>query len=493
MINQLATAEGMDGDGGHRYVQVDSCPMKRVTRIAVVILSVFTGLLLFSFMQVYTPASEPVAASLAQANPSATNAPSRTAPLDFQGRMLVTISDADMVASAYVDRQLGTREGQDVLSVISLGGDYRQMRATELNGVTNSVAGPPSAVTISPDGRWAFVIESFKPATPAMTAFTELERGIKLTAIDLSSPRQPRIHRQVDIGTRPETVEISPQGDLLLVTLHPADGRQLAFVPWNNGEFGTPTYTTLPGVATDVRVSHAVWHSSGNYIAGTLVDRGEIVFARVTRTGSAVSLEPWGNRVLVGKYPFKIMFTQDGRYLMSTNLQWGADVGGFWADAPRGSISVVRFASEAHAQEQPQHLLVSVAETGVSPEGITISPNQQLVATVNLERSYLPYNDQRITWFSSLTLMQFDPRTGHLETVGDFLYEGILPEALVFDRSGQYLAVVNYDNFNDAQPGGSVDFWRVVTNDITHPIPRLVKTNHSVSVTRGAHSMVLVP
>jgi DNA-binding beta-propeller fold protein YncE len=206
-----------------------------------------------------------------------------------------------------------------------------------------------------------------------------------------------------------------------------------------------------------------------------------------------VALESWGNPVLVGKYPFKILFTQDGQYLMTTNLQWGADVRGFWAEAPRGAIAVVRFASQAEQPEQQQHFLVSVAETGVSPEGIAISPNGRLVATVNLERSYLPYNDSRITWFSSLTLMEFDPRTGHLETLGDFLYEGILPEALVFDRSGNYLAVANYDHFDDAQRGGSIDFWRVILNDGTHPAPRLVQTNHSVPVTRGVHSLVLVP
>jgi DNA-binding beta-propeller fold protein YncE len=430
---------------------------------------------------------------VAQANTPSTAQRNRTAPLNFQGRMLVTISDADMVASAYVDRQLGAREGQDALSIIPLGGDYRQMRGIELAGVTNSVAGPPSAVTVSPDGRWAFVVESFKPATEAMTLFTDLELGNRLTAIDLSNPRQPRIHRQIDVGTRPETVEISPKGDMLLVTLHPVDGRQLVFVPWNNGEFGTPTYTTFINVAADVRVSHAVWHPSGNYIAGGLVDQGQVVFARVIRSGNTVTLESWGTPVLVGKYPFKIMFMRNGQYLITTNLQWGSDVRDFWVEAPRGSIGVVRFSTETQQEGQPQHFLVSVAETGVSPEGIAISPDGTMVVTTNLERSYLPYDDPRITWFSSLTLMQFDQKTGHLQKLGDFLYDGILPESLVFDRSGQYLAVANYDHFDDDRQGGSVDFWRVVTNDLTHPTPRLVQTNHSVPVTRGVHSMVLVP
>jgi DNA-binding beta-propeller fold protein YncE len=417
----------------------------------------------------------------------------RTAPPNFQGRMLVSISDADMVASAYVNQELGVREGQDALSLIALGGNVRQTQAIEVAGVSNSVAGPPSAITISPDGRWAFVVESFRPAIPAMRLFRELEQGTRLMAIDLSNPRHPRLHAQLNIGTRPETVEMNAKGDMLLVTLHPVDGRQLAFVAWSNGQFGKPSYTTLPQVGKEVRVSHVVWHPSGDYVAGALVDQGQVLFARVIRRDNSVALEPWGKRILVGKYPFKIMFTRDGQYLLTTNLQWGPDVNEFWTEAPRGSISAVRFAMESGQKGQPQHFLVSVAETGVSPEGIAISPDGMLVATTNLERSYLPYDDQRITWFSSLTLMQFDSKTGHLETLGDFLYDGILPEALTFDRSGQYLAVATYDHFDRSRKGGSIDFWRVVRNDWTHPTPRLVQTNDSVAVTRGVHSLVLVP
>jgi len=413
-----------------------------------------------------------------------------TKPMDFQGRYLVSISDADMLASAYVDNQLGPREGRDALSVIPLGSDSEEMRAHEVE-VSNSVAGPPSAIAVSPDGKWAFVVESFKQAENNTKTFKELAVGNQLIAVELSDPQKPRIHARIEIGTRPETVEISPRGDMLVVTLHPRDGRQLAFVPWRNNQFGKPTYTTLPNVTKDVRVSHAVWHPSGNYIASTLVDRAQVVFARVRRNSDAITLEPWGAPTIVGKYPFKIMFTSDGQHLLTTNLKWGPDVQGFWTEAPRGSIGVVRFSMQPEKNGQPRHPLVSVAETGVSPEGITISPDGTLVVTANLERSYLPYNDSRITWFSSLTLMRFDPKKGLLETLGDYFHDGILPETLTFDTSGRYIAVSTYDHFDDSHKGGSIDFWRVASDPMA-PKPRLVKTNYSVTVTRGVHSMVLV-
>jgi hypothetical protein len=89
-------------------------------------------------------------------------------------------------------------------------------------------------------------------------------------------------------------------------------------------------------------------------------------------------------------------------------------------------------------------------------------------------------------------LITLDSQTGQLNRVGDFSFDGILPEAAAFDASSQYLAVVNYDFFDDRTPGGSIDFWRITTDPL-NPQPMLVQTRYSVPVTRGAHSMVLVP
>lgn len=129
--------------------------------------------------------------------------------------------------------------------------------------------------------------------------------------------------------------------------------------------------------------------------------------------------------------------------------------------------------------------------TGVSPEGVAISPNGRFVVTTNLERSYLPYDDDRITWFSSLSLIGLDPDTGQLRHMGDYPYDGILTEAATFDASSQYIAVANYDHFDDRIQGGSIDFWRIAADPLD-PQPMLVQTRYSIPVTRGAHSMVLV-
>lgn len=140
----------------------------------------------------------------------------------------------------------------------------------------------------------------------------------------------------------------------------------------------------------------------------------------------------------------------------------------------------------------PHHRVVSRAETGVSPEGMAISADGRRIVTTNLERSYLPRGDRRITRYSSLTLLSLDTATGRVASHGESLFDGILPEAAVFDTTGRYLATATFDHFDDARAGGSIDFWCII-EDATSARPKLVRTKASVEVARGPHSMVLVP
>ena len=64
--------------------------------------------------------------------------------------------------------------------------------------------------------------------------------------------------------------------------------------------------------------------------------------------------------------------------------------------------------------------------------------------------------------------------------------------AAAFDASSRFLAVATYDHYDDARPGGSVDFWRLARDPLEPARIELVKTEHAVPVARGVHSMVLV-
>ncbi|MGF1502772.1 MAG: beta-propeller fold lactonase family protein [Paracoccaceae bacterium] len=408
--------------------------------------------------------------------------------LDFEGRYIVAISDADMVASAYVDGQLGPREGEDTLSVIALAGDPRDWRAATVPA-TNSVAGPPAAVALSPDGRFAYVVESFtpRPDDDAPHSFGDLSMGSTLTVVDLADPARPEVVRTIEVPARPDAVRVNAAGDILAVTFHPAGAgteAPLALFPLEDGMPGEIATPAIPGWDAAGRLIDVDWHPEENVLA--MIDE-RLNTLRFARVRPDLSVEPFGNVVDIDRAPYRVEFTPDGRHAVVNALYWGPDIAGTWIEAPRGSVLTVRM--NAETGETPRHAFVSRVMTGVSPEGLAVSPDGRFVATTNLERSYLPYDDARITWFSSITLARLDEATGQLATVGTFPYDGILPEAAVFDNSGRYLAVATYDHFDDRREGGSVDFWRIQADPLDASRTVLVKTEHSVPVTRGAHSM----
>ena len=141
----------------------------------------------------------------------------RVAPMAFQGRYLVSVSDADMLSSAYVDGLLGPREGRDVLSVIPLGGHVRDLQAYEVEA-SNSVAGPPVAVVVTPDGRYAIVVETWtqRPeGNETEQTFADLSHGNRLQVFDLITPTQPILVQDVAIAERPDSISINADGSLI--------------------------------------------------------------------------------------------------------------------------------------------------------------------------------------------------------------------------------------------------------------------------------------
>ena len=420
------------------------------------------------------------------------------APLPFEGRALVVLSDADMLASAYVDGLLGPREGEDMLSVIPLGRHPRDLRAHQV-AVSNSVAGPPAAVAVTPDKHFAITVETFgrRPhESDTDQRFGALKHGHIITVIDISEPSKPRVVQRVDGLERPNSISINAAGDLIAIAYDPNGAgtkTPLALYRFAGGRLAQmPATPTIPGWSAGDVLAHAEFHPHENMLALLNQSRDEMSFVRVEAQTDAPNLIAYGNAVRVEKYPYLVRFTPDGRYAIANGLYWGADVEGTWNEAPRGSVVSVKLDAGKADDGSPRHALVSRATTGVSPEGLAVSPDGTMVVSTNLERSYLPYDDPRQTFFSSVTLMRLDPQSGALTRVGDFAMDGILPESAAFDASSRSLAVLSFDHYNDRRKGGSVDFWRIAHDPLDPSRLELVKTEHSVPVQRGAHTMVLV-
>ncbi|HEY9654089.1 MAG TPA: hypothetical protein V6C50_01235, partial [Crinalium sp.] len=286
----------------------------------------------------------------------------QAAPLAFKGRYLVSISDADMLASAYVDGRLGAREGQDTINVVPLTGHARDFRAYAATA-SNSVAGPPTAVVVTPDGRYALVVETFRPRPAGdeqTQTFADLRQGNHITVVDLSDPTRPRPVQALAIAERPTSVSINHDGSLVAVTFHPGGAgteTPLALIPFERGRLGQPTYPIVPRMPPGDELVHAEWHPTAQVLALVNNTGAEVSLVQVGRQGTSFELQPNGNVVRVEKFPFMARFTADGRHVLVNNLFWGADVEGTWSEAPRGSVVSIRLAAGTQADGSPRHAL----------------------------------------------------------------------------------------------------------------------------------------
>lgn len=419
---------------------------------------------------------------------SALHAQTQLHNFSFQGRFLAVLSDADMEASAYVDGQLGDRTSEmvDTLTLLPLG----NQAVTPVNlPVSNSVMAWPNNLAFTPDGQFAFVTETFAPAPKGATLRSEIPSGQRLTVIDLSDLQQPQIVDQLDIGNEPRPVAIHPDGDLLVVGLRdPA--RPIAFIPFDKGELGTPIFQTLPGVSDpEANASHIEWHPSERFLGVTFAETNETAFYEIDRTNrNRPQIRAWGNSVMTGKLPGVGHFTPDGRYFIVTNLLWGDDVDLQYVGATHSYLSVIHFTDTTDAHNEVIHQIVATAPVGGSAEEFAISPDGQFVVSLNMEASYLPLDNPSMTRDSSLTLLSLNPATGRLTPHSTVPFEGILPEGITFDASGNYLAVAVFDYHESAHDGGSVDFWQLRQGEL----PTLEKLDRSIPVMRGAHIVKLV-
>lgn len=426
----------------------------------------------------------------------ATAASAQPAPpyLDFKGRALVALSDADMVASAYVDGDLGSKPAglEDTLTVIPLGRGPASMAQPALLAVSNAVTAWPSNLSLTPDGRFGIVTELGAPAARGARRFDELRPGRGLALFDLSDTLRPRLVKRTDLAATTVAAAVHPAGSLVAVTLREGgEERRIAFLRIEDGQLGSPVYAPLPGATSDA--PHIEWHPSGRFLAATFADRNEIRFYELVGGETArPSLMPWGEAVATGPLPGVGYFTPDGRHFVLTNLYWGGSVADTFLGTQTASLMTVRFDASA-GNAAPKHAIVSSAPVGGSPENLAISPSGDLVIALNMDQSYAPPGHTRYTPYSSLTLLTLDKESGRLNAAGTYPFEGILPEGITFDASGRYLAVANFQLRNPQRGPAetTIDYWEVVRAGAGAP-PSLVQLDFKTPVPRGAHIVKLI-
>lgn len=411
-----------------------------------------------------------------------------------QGRYLLALSDVDMVATAYEDGNLGpvAPDIQDTLAIAKLPFS-NDGKPDAMITASNSIFSPPAVMDVTPNSQLAMVIETWQPRSSEATKLSDLTQGNKLRAFDLTNPDQPQLVSEIDIPQQSQAIQVSPAGDLAAITGFDLTNG-LTFVPIRNNQLGTPQTFQFPELASrpDLPLDGAIfvqWHPSGRYVAVNFNIRSQVVFYEVLRAsdGTVSELRQWGNTVQVNKFPMSGRFTPDGHYYITSDLQWGPDVPGFF-NVNQGLLTTIRVAAPDVSIDQAQHFTVAVTEGGLASETIAISPDGQFLIVSSMRNTGKLRSDPIYNPEASLGLYRLNPETGALSKIGEWTYEATLPQGLAFDASGNFVFVgVNAYNDNNPMQGG-VEIWQLHPDEEA----RLERLNTAIRLPRGVHSLSLV-
>lgn len=468
---QIAKPSPMTSTRGQRWLRyIISVPLV----IALTLVIVGIGAYIYSAAILNPAASRPITASSNQ----------------FDGSYLLTISDADMVGTAYADGVLMQVPGlRDTLSIIPLPLNRNEPQITEIFA-SNSVTSWPQVLTTSPDGERAYIIETAAEIPDNVEIQPDIQanppNGRSLTMVELATGDTDvydvmdyaghlAVHpteRYVAVGS---AAAIEQLGILPVATLDDPDTYQFFAIETQEGRLAN-------------EVTSVNWHPSGDYLA-VGIDRSQLAFYEVIEgEAGLLELHLHGDHLLLGNTITYGQFTADGNYYLTAEINWAALAGRLgYVFNPRGEMISVRFDATA-----ADHQIASRVTVGQSPEGFAVSPDEALIVTVDMRRTYLPDNLSFVPGsnLNSLSLLTFDNTTGELALIDQYGFEGVLPEHAVFDADGDALAVVIYNKREAPLDPGYIEFWNVVHDG---DMPALERTGIRLDVVRGPHTTVLVP
>lgn len=415
---------------------------------------------------------------------------SQEGPLsDVAASRIAVISDGDFLASTYADGMLAPYgRHRDLLTLLTL----RDGRITRTSiEVSNSVTAAPEVLAAAPDGQTFYVVDRLDRATPAARRTPDLSPGRTLTAIRADEHGALSVLATRTVAAFSEALAISPDGAWLAIVGNEETRSTLTLVPLQDGAPGEPIVldaVTLgltgngDGPRGGMTLTNVQWRPDGRALAINDTGGGRVAFFHIG-DGGPPRVTAWGAPVASGKDPFVGRFTPDGRFYLTS--EWGRDLSATALDQripqTAGKLGVIRL--EAHGE----HQRLGGVETGLSPEGIAISPDGRLIATVNMRGTAFPPVSPRFTREASVTLLAFNPATGAAHALSETRFEGVLPEGASFDASGHHLLVTVFEGHAGALNQAGLEVFRVERDGVE---PRL-RALGRFAAPHGAHHVVV--
>ena len=284
------------------------------------------------------------------------------APFAAQAQLAVSAGDNKVHLVDGVARVIENRQ-PDTLTLLDLTpSPPRVLGSVE---VPHSVAGPPNAVGITPDGRFA-IVPSNQRIDPAAATGTSFDN--RLNVVDLTA-RPLRVVQTLEVGSGPAGVSINAAGTHVLVahrntgsvTLFRLAGGQLT-------EAASLSITTPAAI-----IASAVFTPDGRH---ALVTRyGEAMVTVIAIEGD--TLRRAGRDISTGVNPYGLVITPDGRSAVVANIGRG--------NGDADTISLIDLTGPV-----PTWRVVETVTVGQTPEGVALSRDGTMLAVTVMNGSNKP-------------------------------------------------------------------------------------------------------
>ena len=245
----------------------------------------------------------------------------------------------------------------DSISVLNISGG--QVKLIGSVAAPAAMIGPPGAVAMSKDGRFALV-----------TACQKLD-GFKLIpddlveVVDLSDPAKPRVMQTAHAGPGASGVSISPDGKLALVA-NTEDDTVTVF------SLSNEHLTRLGQVQLDAqsRPTDVIFMPDGRNAVAVAQKSSKLVVLSV----NGANVKNSGRSFSSGRTPYGAVATRDGKYVINTNLA-GANPAPGEQPVPHqgGTVAVTDFATGK---------VTASVVVGPTPEHVVLSADGRTIAVV---------------------------------------------------------------------------------------------------------------
>lgn len=303
-------------------------------------------------------------------------------------------------------------EQEDSISIIDFSTWPPEARHVE--GIPNTVIGPPSNVALFADGRRALVANSLK-MNPAAKP-DPWEPATSLQLVDLEAD-PPRVIQTIAVGKQPSGLSFVPGKPLVLIANRAGGSVSVVRVTESSLEL----LQEVKVADSELSVSDVAVHPDGAS-ALVSVQKGGFL-AELKIEGEQVSNT--GHQISVCGQPYRVVITPDGA--MGLTAGQGHAANGVDIDA----VTVVDL------RERP-YRAIDYVNVGSIVESIEISPDGQWLATALMAGSSFTEDDPRHREHGQMSILR---REGMSFRLVQTLDVGRIPEGVAFTSDSKHLAI----------------------------------------------------